>query len=159
MAVSVSFWIDSVVFSGAAVSVTDVSAVGSVCILDKVSDGLSTEHALIRSASSRMMIFFMLSPPFAYMVAKSERKHQCAKIGFTDLTGTVSYEYIRLSRNSEGLPLHLFPLRSPNRTPITENIFEKKKKPSPKLIGKDVVSSHFDNLLKGRSPASGKCSI
>lgn len=33
--------------------------VGSVCILDKVSDGFAAEHALIRSASSKMMIFFM----------------------------------------------------------------------------------------------------
>ena len=53
---SISFGMGSVVSSGVAVSVT---VVGSVCILDKVSDGLSTEHALIRSASSSMMIFFM----------------------------------------------------------------------------------------------------
>ena len=49
----------SVVFSVAAASVTVVYAVGSVCILDKVSADFTAEHALIRSASSRMMIFFM----------------------------------------------------------------------------------------------------
>ena len=56
---SVSFGMDSVVSSGAVVSVTVVSAVDSVCILDKVSDGFTAEHALIKSASNRMMIFFM----------------------------------------------------------------------------------------------------
>ena len=56
---SVSFGVDSVVSSGAVVSATVVSAVGSVCIVDKVSVGFTAEHALIRSASSRMTIFFM----------------------------------------------------------------------------------------------------
>ena len=69
-----------------------------------------------------------LSPPFAYMVAKSEKKHQCAKIGFADLTGMVSCDCIRLSRNSEGLTLHLFPLGSPNRTPISQKYFWEKEK-------------------------------
>ena len=59
MTVSFSFVMGSVVSSGAVVSVTVVSAVGSVCILDKVSAGFTAAHALIRSASSRMMIFFM----------------------------------------------------------------------------------------------------
>ena len=83
-----------------------------------------------------------LSPPFTYMVAKSGRKHQCAKMGFTDLTEMVSCECIRLSMNSEGFPLHLFPLRSPNRTPISEKYYEKEKKPSPKLIGKGCQRMH-----------------
>ena len=59
MSVSVSFGMGSVVSSGTVVSATVVFSVGSVCILDKVSDGFTAEHALIRSASSRMMIFFM----------------------------------------------------------------------------------------------------
>ena len=60
MTVSVSFGAGSVVSYGAAVSATVVSlAVGSVCMLDKVSASFNAEHALIRSAISRMMIFFM----------------------------------------------------------------------------------------------------
>ena len=56
-------------------------------------------------------------------IREKQKKMPMCKIGFTDLTGMVSCEYIRLSRNSEGLTLHLFPLRSPNRTPILEKYF------------------------------------
>ena len=55
---SVSLVVGASVTSVTCVSATVVS-VGSVCILDKVSDGFAAEHALIRSASSKMMIFFM----------------------------------------------------------------------------------------------------
>ena len=48
----------------------------------------------------------------------------------------VSCECIRLSRSSEGLTLHLFPLRSPNHTPIPKKIIEKAKSPLRNLIGK-----------------------
>lgn len=34
-----------------------------------------------------LVILSFVLPPFAYMVAKSERKHQCVKIEFADLTG------------------------------------------------------------------------
>lgn len=86
-------------------------------------DDITAVNIWAESLGNENYLISWLSPPFAYMVAKSERKHQCAKIGFADLTGKVSYEYIRLSRNREGLTLHLFTLRNPNRTPISEKYF------------------------------------
>ena len=70
----------SVVSSEAAVSVTVVYVVGSVCILDKVSAGFTAEHALIRSASSRMMIFFMAFASLReYGIEKRKKTPMCKK--------------------------------------------------------------------------------
>ena len=75
---SVSFGMDSVVSSGAAVSVMVVSTFGSVYILDKVSAGFTAEHALIRSASSRVMIFFMAFASLrVYDSEKREKTPMC----------------------------------------------------------------------------------
>ena len=142
MTVSVSFGMGSVVSSGAVVSATVVFSVGSVCILDKVYDGFTSEHALIRSASSRMMIFFMAFASLRVYGSEKREKTPMCKNRICRFDGDGICEYIRLSRNSDGLTLHLFPLRSSNRTPISEKIFEKKKKPSPKLIGKGCQRMH-----------------
>ena len=140
---SVSFGMGSVVSSGTAVSATVVSlTVGSVCILDKVSAGFTAEHALIRSASSRMMIFFMAFASLRVYGSEKREKTPMCKNRICRFDGDGICEYIRLSRNSDGLTLHLFPLRTSNRTPISEKIFEKKKKPSPKLIGKGCQRMH-----------------
>ena len=78
MTVPVSFGMGSVVSSGAAASATVVSAVDSVCILDKVSDGFTAEHALIKSASNRMMIFFMAFASLrVYGSEKREKTPMC----------------------------------------------------------------------------------
>ena len=75
---SVYFGMDSVVSSGAVVSVTVVSAVGSVCILDKVYADFTAEHALIKSDSSRIMIFFMAFDSFrVYGSEKREKTPMC----------------------------------------------------------------------------------
>ena len=75
---SVYFGVVSVVFSGDTISATVVSVSASVCILDKVSDGFTTEHALIRSASSKMMIFFMAFASFrVYGSEKREKTPMC----------------------------------------------------------------------------------
>ena len=84
------------------------------------------------------------------MVTKSGRNHQCAKIGFTDLTGMVSYKCIRLSRNSEGFTLHLFPLKSPNRRPISEKLFKKKEKALSEIDRKGLSTMMWYCLNKQR---------
>ena len=76
-----------VVFSGAAVSVTVVSTVGSVCILDKVSAGFTAEHALIRSTSNRMMIFFMAFASLRLYGSEKRKKTPMCKIGICRFDG------------------------------------------------------------------------